>query len=509
MDLLVTIDRALAVPLYQQVYDGIRAAILDGRLPQGGRLPSRRELADRLGVARFTVEDAYARLVAEGYVAGRHGSGTFVSATVLRGGEVDLARHPESDGPDPPWRPSAWAERLERVEASAGRSDGEPGYTYGPEHEAFDFDFRHGLPALDEAPLAAWRRVLAREAAALPVAAHHYGEAGDRAGTPALRTAIAAYVARSRALPCHPDQVIVTSSTRQGLDILLRHAVEPGQAVAVEDPGYAAVRQAAAVHGAVVRPVPVDADGLRFDDLLDRAGDAALLFVTPAHQFPTGGVLSLGRRIELLGWAARGRVLIVEDDYDAEFRYGERPLPALAGMAAGMGNHQVVYAGTLSKTLFPALRMGYLVVPKPVVGSLSAARAAIDREPPMITQMALATFIAGGQFERHLTRMRRLYARRRAALVSALATHFGARARRFLPGTAAGLHLLVEIDLPIAEGDLLARAAAARIRLDGASPCFSHPPARPTLLLGYAGQPEDRIDAGIACLARVLGVTSR
>ena len=507
MDLFVTIDRALAVPLYQQVYEGIRGAILDGRLPPGGRLPSRRELAARLGVARFTVEDAYARLVAEGYVAGRHGSGTYVSATLPRSGEAASDRSLDCAGSGPPWRCSAWAGRLANVEPALDVSGDDRTDVEGPKRDAFEFDFRHGLPALDEAPLAAWRRVVTRESAALPEAAHHYGEAGERVGTPALRAAIAAYVARSRALPCHPDQVIVTTSTRQGLDILLRHAVDPGQAVAVEDPGYAVVRQIATVHGAVVRPVPVDADGLRLDDLAESAGDAVLLYVTPAHQFPTGAVLSLGRRIELLEWAARGKVLVVEDDYDAEFRYGERPLPALAGMAAGMGNHQVVYAGTLSKTLFPALRLGYLVVPRPAVAALTAAREMIDREPPVASQAALAAFIASGQFDRHLARMRRLYARRRQALVQSLAAHFGTRVRRVFPGTAAGLHLLVEFDLPLTESDLVSRAATARIRLDGASPCFGEPPALPTLLLGYAGQSEDRIDAGIARLADVLGIS--
>jgi GntR family transcriptional regulator/MocR family aminotransferase len=371
------------------------------------------------------------------------------------------------------------------------------------------FDFRQGMPALDAFPYARWARVRNREARRLGPDGYHYGPV---AGEPELRAAIAAYLARSRAVRRGPEQVVVTTGAQQALDLLARIWLRPGDAVAVENPGYPAARRLFAAHGARIVPVPVDGHGLQVDSLEDLAaggGAPRLVYVTPSHQYPTGAVLPLARRLALLGWARRRGALVVEDDYDGEFRYGARPIEALAGLDADLPGEEVVaYVGTFSKVLFPALRLGYVLLPADLVRPVVAAKAVADRHSPRLEQRTVAAFIAGGDLARHLDRMRRLYAARRAALLAALARDLDGIARRGSAATAAGLHLLVAFEVRLEEAELVRRAATVGVHLDPAGPCYAAPvgeDARPAAMLGYAALPEAAIAAGIRRLASALG----
>jgi len=498
VDLLLEVDRGAPRALRDQIYDGLRAAIVGGRLAGGARVPPSRGLAVQLGVSRFTVEDAYARLAAEGLLEGRHGSGTFVAVEAVgRAGALDLdrGRGEAAAAQAPARRWSGWGEGL-----GAAYLDRDA----GPEPD-LPYQFRSGMPALDAFPAALWARLRAQETRAARLETRDYGPNG---GYPPLRRAIAAYLARSRGVTPDPARVVVTSGTRQALDLLARLWLDAGDTVAMEEPGYAAGRRVFQAAAARVVPVPVDGEGLLVERLPELAPGAKLVYCTPSHQYPTGAVLSLPRRRALLGWARGEGALVVEDDYDAEFRYGARPVPALAGLddAAG-GAGAVAYLGTFSKVLYPALRLGYAVLPADMVERFLAAKALADHHSPTAEQAALAAFIEDGHFERHLARMRRLYAQRRAALTEALAAELPGVARYAPAGEAAGLHLLVGFDVPFSEGELLARAAAAGVRLDPAGPCFAAaPPPRPSVLMGYATLPEERIRAGVRALARALKV---
>ncbi len=488
MDVLIPLDRAAGQPLRDQVYAGIRAAILDGRLPPGSRLASTRELARQLGVARFTVDDAYDRLAAEGYTEGRRGSGTYVGDLDALAIPAEPTRSTPLTG-HPQRRLSRWASRL-----PAGPPD------EAPSQPAYDFGT--GVPALDAFPAAIWQRLQARETRERPRAHYTYGESQ---GLPALRAAIADYLARSRGVRCSPEQVVVTSGTRQSIDLLARLVVDPGDAVLVEEPGYPATRVALSVAGARLLPVPVDGDGLRVDDIQPLDPPAKLICLTPSHQYPTGSVLSLPRRLELLQWAAATGTLIVEDDYDSELRYGARPVPALAALGSERETgRNVVYVGTFSKVLFPALRLGYAVLPPDLVAPFTAAKSLTDRHAPTPLQAMVAAFMAEGHFERHLARTRHLYAARQAALLDALDRDLAGLVERHPFATSAGLHVLVRFVVDLTEEELIERAATVGVSLDGAASCFTTPPAQPHILLGYAAMPEERIRAGIRHLRRAV-----
>lgn len=492
MELHIPIDHATGRSLRDQVYDGLRTAILEARLDPGARLPSTRTLAGQLAISRFTVEDAYARLVSEGYAEGRQGSGTYVVDLVgVVGSGVDGTA---TSGPVPQHG------MPERRWSKLGQSLS--GIAVVSRPVVTGIRFHAGTPGLDEFPYALWNQLRARTARTVSPAELDYGSS---VGEPALRAAIAAYLGRARGITCSDEQVVITNGAQQAVDLLARLLIDRGDTVVVEDPGYPSVRRALAATGATVVPVPVDVDGLRVDQLGERVSDAKLLYVTPSHQYPTGGVLPVSRRLALLEWARQQGVLVIEDDYDGEFRYGSRPVEALAGLDGGRGARTVAYVGTFAKTLFPALRLGYIVLPVDMVGPFLSVKSIADRQQPTLEQLTLATFMVEGHFERHVARMRRLYASRRAALNEALDAELSAVVHRDAATTDAGLHLLVGFDIPISEAELLARAARAGVSLEPAGSCYiTAPPALPSVLLGYAHLPEDRIRAGIRTLARAL-----
>ena len=486
MDLMLPIDRQARKPLVEQVYAGVRTAIEAETIAAGVRLPSTREFARQLGVTRFTVDDAYARLVSEGYLEARHGSGTYVAERV----RVSPASERAEDAPDiASGLLSSWARRVPHSPPESDR-------------RAYTIDFEAGNPSLADMPIPLWTRTLAREGRELDRMAYAYG---DPAGLPRLREAIAGYVSRARGVRCTAGQVVITTGVQQSLDLLFRLFLDPGDALVIEEPGYASVRAMAHLAGAPMIPVPVDSEGLMVKRLPDPALRPKLVYVTPSHQHPTGTILPLARRIALLEWAQAAGALVLEDDYDSELRYDARPVPALAALVNAQPQPiPVAYMGTFSKVLFPGLRLGYVVMPPGLVEPCVAAKAATDRYAPAVTQAAMAAFIEEGHFERHIMRMRRIYAGRHQALVDALDRHFGAVAERISGTSSAGLAMLVRLHLDLGEAEIVSRARAAGIALDGASRCYSSPPEIPEIILGYAMHTEEQIDAGIARLAAAL-----
>jgi GntR family transcriptional regulator / MocR family aminotransferase len=467
-ELLVALDRAGGGLLRGQLEQALRAAVRAGRLPAGSRLPSTRALAADLGVSRGLVVEAYAQLVGEGYLEARTGSGTRVAD--------GMVAHPS---PGPPGGATA-----------AGEVPGGPG---GP-GPAVAIDFRPGVPELAAFPRVAWAAALRRAVLGAPTAALGYG---DPAGAGDLRAALAAYLGRVRGVEAAADGVLVTAGFAQALALLAR--VLPsrlGPAVAVEDPGSPGTREQLADNSLEPVPIGVDEEGLRVDELA--RAPARAVVVTPAHQSPTGVVLSPDRRAALLAWARATNGLIVEDDYDAEYRYDRDPVGALQGLAPEL----VCYAGSVSKTLAPALRIGWMVPPRSLWPALARAKTADDLGCPTLEQLALAGLLGSGAYDRHLRRGRARYRRRRDALAAALDRHApGLR----VAGTAAGLHAVVELGDDVDEEELIRRAAVeAGVGLHGLTPWRVGGRGAPGLVLGYAALTEHQIAEGIRRVATLL-----
>jgi GntR family transcriptional regulator/MocR family aminotransferase len=466
--LTLPLDPTAATPLFRQLYEGLRRSILDGTLAPGVRVPASRSLAGELCISRNTVLNAYEQLLAEGYLEGKEGSGTYVPRS-LPEEMLQVRQRAEPARSNPPERRglSQRGALLARASASVTRSAGMPR------------PFKPGIPALDAFPFETWRRLVAR---------HHRRPTCDLlsyahpAGYAPLRRAIAAHLGPARAIPCDPEQVLVLTGSQQGLDLIARLLLDPGDRVWMEEPGYRSAR--ATLQGAQVLPVPVpvDEDGLDVVAGNARCPDARLVYVTPSHQYPLGVTMSLSRRLALLNWARRANAWVVEDDYDSEFRYAGRPLAALAGLDS---DRRVLYLGTFSKTLFPSLRLGYLVLPGDLVDAFVAARAAIDRQTPTLTQAVLADFINEGHFDRHIRRMRTLYRERQETLLRATRQELSGRLE--VCPCMTGLHLIGWLE--DGREDRAAFQAAARVGVE-VPPLSSYHVERPQrqgLLLGYAG----------------------
>ncbi|MGH7803121.1 MAG: PLP-dependent aminotransferase family protein, partial [Candidatus Binatia bacterium] len=354
------------------------------------------------------------------------------------------------------------------------------------ERPGLDFDFRYGLPIVGHFPFGTWARIVARRATVASVSALGYGKA---AGYEPLRVEIANYLRRARGIVCGPEQVVVTNGSQQALDLAARILVDPGDRVILEEPSYEGARQAFSVAGARVVAVSVDRDGLRVDELPARATRCRAIYVTPSHQFPTGAVLSASRRRQLLRWADAHAAYVVEDDYDGELRYDVRPIQAIKG---GDVEDRVVYVGTMSKVLFPSMRLGYIVSPPSLVESFVRAKHVCDRQTPALLQMSLADFMSRGDFDRHLLRTRRLAGQRRAALLAALDRDLGKRVT--VEGANAGLHVMLWVRGRAASAvrGLIERAAERGVGIYPIAPYFIHPPKRAGFLLGYASMEEGR-----------------
>ncbi|HKS70743.1 MAG TPA: PLP-dependent aminotransferase family protein [Ktedonobacterales bacterium] len=524
-DLLMHLDRSTSGDgLTRQIYTQLRTAILEGRLRAGDRLPPSRDLARDLGVARLTVATAYEWLGAEGYVYGRVGAGTFVAA-VFAEPALPLPANANTHHHAPPARSDAapvrqeppvplstWARRIATIPL-AGISSAESA--------ACMWDMRPSVGAADAFPWARWRRTvgwpdpLAGDAPPASVAmsagtASSYWDA--LLGPLETREAIAAWLRRSRAVRCVPEQILVAGSVQQMLALLARLLIEPGQQLLVEDPSYVGFHAAFLAEGAVLAAMPVDEHGLRVEALPARdVGDGGtdemddmdgatsrLAIVTPSHQYPTGVTLTLERRVALLEWARRAGVVLVEDDYDGDLRLEGQPLEALRGLD---DRDEVIYLGTFAKALYPAVRLGFAVLPHWLIEPVARARAASDRHPAWRDAMAVARFIEAGELERHLARMRRLYRGRRDALTAALREHLD---DLITIGPAdAGIHLLARLPDGVDDVALVDAAQRHSIACMPLSPHYQGS-ARPGLLLGFGGMSEARLAEGVRRLAPLV-----
>jgi GntR family transcriptional regulator / MocR family aminotransferase len=452
--LLVELDREGEMPLHEQIERSIREGIRDGRLEAGARLPSSRVLAAELGVSRGVVTEAYGQLAAEGYLLTRQGA------------PVQVARSVRTSEP-----------RL-------------PARSLLP---SFAYDFHPGVPDLAGFPRASWLRSLRAAWREAPVDAVGYP---DPRGVPQLREALAGYLGRVRGAAADPEQTMICTGFTQGLSLICRFLQGQGvERVALEDPGWHTHRLIVEQAGLEVAPVPVDAEGLRVDAL--EASGASAAVVTPAHQFPTGCVLSSRRRSALIEWAERGERLIVEDDYDAEYRYDRAGVGALQGLAP----ERVAYIGSASKRLAPGMRLGWILMPSWLAWPLISAKAVEDGGSEAIGQLALHDFIARGELDRHVRRMRLRYQRRREALVAALA--------RWLPGAragegAAGLFELVELPDGTDEAAVIAAAEQRGVGLEGLSLHRFAAAGPPALVLGFGNLSEPAIEQGVRLLGEAV-----
>jgi len=464
--------------LHAQLTRALKEALSSGRLPQGGRLPATRTLARELGVSRNTVLTAYEQLHAEGYLHGRVGSGSYVTPALpasvpapVHGGAVDP--------------PSEFARRGRRFHAHRAM----PGRAI----EGMRYLFQYGVPLVDPTLTSAWARELAHAAAYTPP-----GYPMSQ-GLPALREAVCDYLTRRRGVMVAPEDVLIVAGTQQALALTARVLLDPGQCAVLEDPHYFALRELLRIHGAEVRAVDVDEHGIRVADLPLPA--PRLLCVTPSHQFPTGALMSLERRLALLEYARRHQAWIFEDDYDGEFRYDVQPLAALRALDQ---HGRVIYVGTFSKAMFPSLRLGYLVVPPGLRQDFVTAKWQDDFGSSAVEQAAMARFMAEGGFERHLRRSWKELRRRREALMQGLQRC--SRGRMEVADSHAGMHLVAWIRQGDAEAcdALIERARRRGLGLYSIAPYYLDTPGRAGLLFGYCGLSVAEIVEALAVFERCL-----
>ena len=475
------LDRSSPTPLFRQLYVHIKDAALHGRLTAGMQLPPTRELCTLLGVSRQTVMNAYDQLMAEGYLSGTVGRGTFISSHLPLGAREEAPRgllRPLSE------RGEHYAAAMKKV---GHHSDGLRA-------------FRVSMPGVDLFPFDVWSRLEARH---WRHPGQHLGYS-DAAGYAPLRELLCVYLRASRGVNCTPAQIVITSGSQQGLYLLSALLLAPGDKVWVESPGYQGASAPLFALGAQVCTVPVDANGMDVDYGIAHFPDAKMVLSTPSHQLPLGMTMTLQRRLALLKWAAANKAWIIEDDYDSEYRYTGAPLASLQGLDRA---DCTLYVGTLSKVLFPGLRLGYVVVPPGLAEPLARAKAVLDRHNAIMPQMVLADFMAGGHFGRHIKRTREAYAERRRALLDGIAAHLSDELE--CGPSDAGLDLCVHFRRPLDDARVAEAALAAGIEVRPLSYYANREatPAcafRPGLVLGFAAISPAEIAHGLAVLGRVL-----
>lgn len=464
LDFPLILGRKHAFSLQRQLAEQLREAITMGNLAAGTRLPSSRTLAQTLEVSRTVVVEALAELLADGYLEARQGSGTFVVGEATKRVQPDVQQ--------------VVSKAIHR-EVLPLQAD-----IPAPQHV---LEFRLGQPSTRELNTKQWRRVWRKAGETL---ADDYGEP---IGELVLRQAIAAYVRRSRGLLCTPDEVLVTTGVVQSVDVISRALLKPGDKVAFEEPGYPLTRQIFRQHGARLEYVPIDDDGLQVESL---PASAVLLYCTPSHHYPLGGRLPIPRRLALLEWATKHGVLVLEDDYDSEFRYDAPPLPALASL----NRSQVIYLGTFSKVLSPALRVGYIIAPREVLEHLRPYKQLADYHTSTPLQRALAEFVKAGYLEQHVKKMRRVYAHKRLVLAEKLQ---GVQNVARLVGIEAGLHVLLELN-SIDTDKVAARALKQGVKVNTLHAYYAKDVLRNGLLLGYGGLSENQLVKGLEILSALL-----
>lgn len=479
---VIAINKQVAKPLYRQVYDGYRKAIVDGNVRAGQRVPSTRVLALELGVSRIPVLSAYAQLLAEGYFESRVGSGTIVSrslperVTAVQPSNAPLTRI------SPGRRPlSKRCSILPSAEEFYRRR------TLGP--------FGVSQVAAEHFPLQAWNSLVTRHSRSMHARSLDFG---DPMGLKELREAIAIHLRTARGVRCEAQQIMIVSGSQQGLEITARVLLDPENRVWMEEPGYNFARSIFAFMGCRVVTVPVDTEGLNVAAGMKKCREARAGLVTPSHQYPLGVTMSASRRLQLLDWAERHGSWIIEDDYDSEYRYESMPVTSLQGLDR---NSRVVYIGTFSKVLFPSLRLGYVVIPTDLVERFLAVRFAMDISPATFHQAVLADFIREGDFSRHIRRMRLLYAERRSALIENIRNELGSLAE--IAGAQAGMHLCVMLK-GISDREMAARAARQNLCLVPLSPFYAGNAPQQGFILGFGSTSVEEIPDAVRKLRFVL-----
>jgi GntR family transcriptional regulator / MocR family aminotransferase len=472
---LIALDRKGDKPLHRQIYDAFRAMILDRRLQPGQQIPSTRGLADELRVSRIPVLDAYSQLLAEGYIESRSGAGTFVRSSLSD--QFPSARPAVASLPN---RPAE--EAVSRV-SDLLPAERTPWF---PSSGAFSV----GQIAYDHFPFRAWSTLVTRHARRVHAKSMNYS---DPLGSEDFREVIASYLRTARAVRCEASQIMVVHGSQHALDISSRVLLDRDSAAWIEEPGYELLRHALTLSGCRLVPVPVDNEGLDVSRGMTLCPDARAAFVTPSHQFPLGATMSAGRRLQILEWAHNSNAWIVEDDYDSEYRYESMPVASMQGLDPGS---RVIYIGTFSKTLFPALRLGYIVIPPALIPRFIAVRRANDLFPSPLYQAALADFISAGHFTRHVRKTRQLYAERRTALAEALHKEFAAEIERSemeILGAEAGMHLVVTLPPRFSDRAISLRAAREGLWLWPLSSAYTAAGARQGFILGVGGTKPDEM----------------
>jgi GntR family transcriptional regulator/MocR family aminotransferase len=463
---MITVNRKGPKALHRQIYDAYRAAIVDGSLRPGQRIPSTRVLATEIRVSRFPVLNAYAQLLAEGYFESRVGAGTVVASSLpdqlTSTKPARSTQAPIPSGPRPVARCSSVLPRIVRFPWLQN---------WGA--------FRVGQVAFDQFPLGVWSNLVARRCRSSDAHAFHYG---DQMGSMAFRETIANYLKTARSLRCEAEQVMIVGGSQQALEISARVLLDPGNRVWVEQPGYHLAREVFALAGCHPVPVPVDKEGLDVAAGIKQCRKARAAFVTPSHQFPLGMTMSASRRLQLVDWAQTSGSWIIEDDYDSEFRYESLPIASLQGLDS---NARVIYIGTFSKVLFPSLRLGYIVIPSDLVERFQAVRRVMDLSPPRFYQEVVSDFIREGHFARHIRRMRVHYGELRKALVLSLSRELGPLVE--LLGDEAGMHVAVTLQNGSCDLEIAERAARLNLSLWPLSPSYMGEASRQGFILGFGG----------------------
>ena len=466
---VITIDRQAKEPLHRQIYDAFRSAIVQRRLRPRTRVPSTRSLAGDLSVSRMPVLNAYAQLLAEGYFESRIGSGTLVCGSL----PDEAAVHEASNAP--------FAQRLSGSRPVSIRSQRLSRAQRLPWQGLGAFGV--GQVAFDHFPMQIWSSLVTRHSRRMSPTSAHYG---DQRGSLRFRETIADYLSTARGVSCEAQQIMVVSGSQHALEITAQVLLNPGSPVWVEEPGYSFMRDVLTLAGCRIVPVPVDGEGLDVAAGTKLSPKARAAFVTPSHQNPLGATMSASRRMQLLRWAQNAGSWIIEDDYDSEFRYGSQPIASLQGLD---GHGRVIYIGTFSKVLFPALRLGYLVIPPDLVDRFYSVRRTMDLGTATFYQDVVADFMGEGHFARHIRRMRTLYRERRSALVESVRREFGAAVQTL--GSDAGLHLTVLLPELNSDVEIAIKAAQQEIWLWPLSPAYIGRAPQQGFILGFGSVPAE------------------
>jgi GntR family transcriptional regulator/MocR family aminotransferase len=481
-------DRKVSqIPMHRQIYEKMRQAILSGDLPAKSRIPSSRNLAQQLGISRMTVVNAYDQLFAEGYLEGRIGAGTFVAGELPE----ELMQTPKMLAV----KTAAFSRELNLSKQGRLMAHGFDDVLL--EHEGTKFiPFQNGLTAVDSFPFDTWARIAARQ--------HRETSSAtllndDLAGFRPLRETLAAHLKSARGVACEPEQIIITAGTQQALALIAAVFLDPNDEIWMEDPGYLSARNLFALSRAKIIPVPVDEDGLNLKAAYEQSKKPKLIYVTPSHQYPLGVTMSLARRLSLIEAARATGAWIIEDDYDSEYRYCGHPLASLQGLDQ---EGRVLYVGTFSKTIFPILKLGCLVVPPDLVDVFTSGRILSGAQSPLINQAILAEFIAEGHFARHVRRMRTLYEERQQILVEAVKRNLSGLVE--MKADDAGMHLVGWLPDDIDDGEAAQKAALQNIRFQSISDSSIHKYPRNGLVFGYAAFDEKQIKRGVGKLTKVL-----